>query len=629
MSVIFGLLREHAGVVEEWQLRELANPTQRYGSRLSAFVTIDECGMAMQSHISHERSEMEMSPLTDSQRNVVSFDGRLDNYEDLAQTLGMRHSESSDSQIVLRAFERWGEACFSRFTGDWALALWSSADRTLYLARDHAGARTLYLCDAAGELSWSTYIDTFIASNSGLQLSRDYVARYLTGRPLRDLTPYERVRAIFPGHYLKICNRTISRHAHWNSLVRSSIRYRDDADYEGHFIALFKKAVERRTGPGAPVLAQLSGGMDSTSIVCMSDYVRRSPGHEAELIDTVSFYDDSESSFNDREFFPIVESRRAKVGTHLDAAFSQRTFEPHDPADGLYLFPGADSFSLKQERHFFDRVWGAGYGSILSGIGGDEVLGGVPNGFPELAGHLLSGDGRQFFRESFAWSLSDRVPLITTVLETVKYTVRLYGGGVRDEGMPPWVSRSLRERSLEIEREWSVSNFPAGTTPHRIDNHFAWWSIMETMPHLSPGILYRPEYRYPFLDKDLVTFLFSIPRNQLLRPGQRRSLMRRALRNIVPEEILSRRRKAFQLRGPLRVLQASQPTIERLFADSTVGNAGYVDINELHAVLGRTAEGDPTWWQMLLRTIALELWLRSCHNGESVLFPQAIRTPAA
>ena len=627
MSIIFGLLREPNASVWESELRHLAVPTQQYGTGVVAVCTQGRCGMGLHPYISDERSAINAHPVAGLQRNVVSFDGRLDNYKELAERLGLSASSVTDAELILSAFERWGEACFSRFVGDWALALWSNAERVLYLARDHAGARTLYLREECGTFLWSTYLDTFLASAFPLRLSHDYVAAYLTGSPLQDLTPYEAVRSIRPGHYVRICDGQVSRHAHWSSLVTSSIRYKEDAEYEDHFIELFKQAVRRRTGPGAPILGQLSGGMDSTSVVCISDHMRRSVDPEAEIIDTVSFYDDSEPSFNDSQYFPIVELKRGRVGTHIDIAFSQRTFEPHDSANGHYLIPGADSFSLAQEQRFCDDVWQRGYRSILSGIGGDEVLGGVPIGLPELAGHLLSGDIRKFVNQSLAWSLVDREPLIATMYETAKYAVRLYTGRIKCQTAPPWVAHSLREHSREIERRQSASYLLAGVAPHRIDNHFAWWSIMETMPHLFPGILYRPEYRYPFLDKDLVNYLFSIPREQLLRPGQRRSLMRRALRNIVPDEILNRRRKAFQLSGPLRVLDQAQPALERLFSGARLELAGFVDLKELHAALKRTVAGDPKWWQMLLRTVALELWLRTSQDKEGRLFARGVPDP--
>ena len=138
---------------------------------------------------------------------------------------------------------------------------------------------------------------------------------------------------------------------------------------------------------------------------------------------------------------------------------------------------------------------------------------------------------------------------------------------------------------------------------------------METLPHLFPQLLSRIEYRYPFLDRDLVEFLFSIPPEQLLRPGRRRSLMRRALVDIVPHEILERRRKAFQLRAPLSALQQAYPKLLKLFADAAIASAGFVDIAQLRRSLKAIAEGDPKWRQAMLKTIALELWMKPHLQG--------------
>ena len=314
-------------------------------------------GMAFQPYASHERSAKEPGLFRDTHGNVVSFDGRLDNYRELRDQLGITSDAISDSQVVLAAFFRWGETCFSRFIGDWAFALWSVRDCALYLARDHAGTRTLYYRQHGDALLWSTYLDTFLSCDSPLRVSSDYAACYLTCNPIRDLTPYEGLRAVRPGHYLILRHGELSQCSHWDPVVRTAIRYKDDAEYEEEFFALFRRSVERRTGPGAPILAQLSGGMDSTAIVCMSDYIRRSTNPDAPILDAVSFYDDSEASLNERAYFSITEAKRGKIGTHINAAFSQRTFEPPDAADGAYLFPGADSFSIQQERRLYDRVW--------------------------------------------------------------------------------------------------------------------------------------------------------------------------------------------------------------------------------------------------------------------------------
>jgi asparagine synthase (glutamine-hydrolysing) len=612
MSNIFGLLEQPGSHVTETDMQRLASITERYGTGASSFWVSGRLGMGFQPYASHERLTLESGPSVGPEGDMVVFDGRLDNFQELAMLLGLRRSDTSDSQIVLSAFERWGAECFSHLTGDWALVLWSRKDEVLYLARDHAGARTLYFRLEQGILLWSTHLDTFRPDTIEHRLAEDYVARHLTSTPVQDLTPYEGLYSVPPAHFLVLRDGAMTRHLHWSSLIEDEIRYKTDAAYEFHFLALFRQAVERRTGSGEPILAQLSGGMDSTAIVCMSDHLRRSTDPAAAILDTVSFYDDSEASLDEKPYFSVTEARRGKIGTHIDTAFSQHTFVPHVAGDGDYLLPGADSFSLTQERRFYNALWSRGYRSVLSGIGGDEVLGGIPTAFPELADYLVAGWIPSLLRQSVAWSLTDRRPLLATLLGTTKYAFRIYADSMLDrQRIPPWISAALKARLRESVTDKSTGHLRLGTEPHRLDNHLAWASIMETLPHRFPKILTRPEYRYPFLDRDLVTYLFSIPREQIVRPGRRRSLMRRALLNIVPREILERRRKAFQLRAPLHTLQQAYPVLQTLFSDSAVADLGFVDVDRLRRALEATAQGDPTWWQALIRTISLELWLQA------------------
>ena len=238
--------------------------------------------------------------------------------------------------------------------------------------------------------------------------------------------------------------------------------------------------------------------MDSTAIVCMSDEIRRSIHPKSELLDTVSFYDDTEASLNEKPYFSITEARRGKVGTHLDMAFSQRTFAPYGGAEGTYLLPGADSFSIEQERRFRDGVWQKGYRSVLSGIGGDEVLGGIADPLPELADYLASGKVRSLLRQSIAWSLVDRSPLLFTLCRTAGYAASLYlRSKPKGREVPPWIAPSLRNRSGEMEFSDESFRSRLGSTPHALDHSHTWWSVMETLPHLFAQLLVRPEYRIP------------------------------------------------------------------------------------------------------------------------------------
>jgi asparagine synthase (glutamine-hydrolysing) len=448
-----------------------------------------------------------------------------------------------------------------------------------------------------------------------LSLCHNYAAAYLSFQPVRDHTPYTRVRKVPPGQHIIIENGRVVMRRHWSPLAMTSISYRSDGEYDPHFLTLFSQAVARRSGDGAPILAHLSGGMDSTSIVCMSDHLRRSADHPIVLLDTMSFYDDSEASLNERNYFTITEAQRGKTGIHVNTAMSLRTFEPAPTHGGAYYIPGADSFSLEQENRLLETVWNRGYRVILSGIGGDEVLGGIPSGLPELADVLVSGDLRRFVKRSIAWCLVERRPLIDSMFETGYYTFRLYAKGAADNcKAPPWLSRRLKELIRHEERRRPSLGERLRALPHELDNAETWDYIMETLPHMRPQLLFRPEYRYPMLDKDLVEFLFSIPREQLVRPGRRRSLMRRALRGIVPEAILERRRKAFQLRASLNAFRRSEAQLSRLWDRPLLGDLGFIAVDSLKREFKRCVSGDAEWNQALMRTIAYELWLRSHHS---------------
>ena len=116
------------------------------------------------------------------------------------------------------------------------------------------------------------------------------------------------------------------------------------------------------------------------------------------------------------------------------------------------------------------------------------------------------------------------------------------------------------------------------------------------------------EVRYPYLDRDLLEFLYAIPRQQLVRPRERRSLMRRALKGIVPDEVLNRRRKAFVIRAPILTISAELERIAEK-TDLTMSAFGMVDRDRLLDEMRRAIRGADVAIVPLLRAFTLEAWL--------------------
>jgi asparagine synthase (glutamine-hydrolysing) len=614
MSIIFGMKKPDGVAVEDSELVHLAHATGRYAADGTCRKIDGSVGMGFQPYNTHQRSNLELQPAVDTRNNMVTFDGRLDNHQELCSLLDIRDTTLPDSQIVLSAFELWGEEAFSQLVGDWALALWVNTERSIYLARDHAGTRSLYFEQSDECVLWGTFLETFFTGQRTRELDKAFAASYLACRPIRELTPYKDIRAIPPAHYLKFNKGERTQKAHWRWMVKSRINYRRDADYEEHFLTLFQQSVERRTGPGAPILAQLSGGMDSTSIVCLSDHLRRERGATpGDLLTTISYYDDSEPNWNERPYFTAVEASRGKAGFHIDVSTFERSWQPSNPAKGRYLLPGADASTVSRESGFLNLVSHGGYRSILSGIGGDEVLGGVPNPLPELANYLVTLRPSALLRTSMRWCLATRTPIAHMLGRTVLFVASLYRSksGAGKPGLH-WIKPQLHQALRERERRDIAREGLLGNTPASVSNGLSWWAALDTLPTLYPSLLHRHVYLYPYLDRDLVEFLFSIPQEQLLRPGQRRSLMRRSLRGIVPALILERRRKAFVIRSTVNSLRLSGDAIKRLFSRSRLEDCGCVDGEQLRLMLDLMIDDSvPEERAQLLRAIALELWLRA------------------
>src|SRR5207249_3093653 len=168
------------------------------------------------------------------------------------------------------------------------------------------------------------------------------------------------------------------------------IRYRTDGEYEEHFRAVFAEAVRRRLRSDSPILAELSGGMDSSSIVCMADAIIARGAAETPRLDTLSYYHDSEPNWNERPYFTKVEEKRGRTGTHIDVG-KQESLLVQFESDSFAPTPSSGGRPNEAERQYTARITSQRISVVLSGIGGDEVMGGLPTPTPELEDLLARG----------------------------------------------------------------------------------------------------------------------------------------------------------------------------------------------------------------------------------------------
>jgi asparagine synthase (glutamine-hydrolysing) len=543
---------------------------------------------------------------------VITWDGRLDNRAELIRLLsvGLRVG-SPDAAIVGAAYERWGTDCLGRLLGDWAVSIWNPADRTLLLAKDPVGTRPLYYLLADRDVRWSTILDPLVLfSEKTFVLEEEYIAGCLSFFPAVHLTPYAGIASVPPACLVRIRPGGATVERYWDFDPNRAIRYGSDQDYEERFRTVFAESVRRRLRSAHPVLAELSGGMDSSSIVCMADSLVAS-GVDAPSLDTVSYFDDSEPNWNERPFFSKVERQRGRTGLHIDVAqeYGGATYSKAGP---LRILPASQSEPSPAEEKLNAFLTEKGHRVLLSGFGGDEVLGGVPVATSELADLAARAELRKLAHQLKVWSLDKRKPWFHLLGETLcRFLPPALAGRPAHLGPAPWLEPGFARRHRLALAGYDRRVRLFGPLPTLQENLSTLDALRRQLgvSVLPAGPVY--EKRYPYLDRDLLEFLFAVPREQLLRPGRRRSLMRRALVGLVPEEVLERKRKAFVARRSATGISPEFHLFDQSSESMILSSLGIVDSAAFRQELERARLGRGTHPIAMLRTIGIEGWLRS------------------
>ncbi|MGA7630730.1 MAG: asparagine synthase-related protein, partial [Terriglobales bacterium] len=507
-------------------------------------------------HITKE-SHREVQPHICPSGAVLTWDGHLDNRAELMSEL--RDSlacDSTDVAIVAAAYDRWGAYCFARFIGDWALSVWNAIHRSLVLAKDPIGTHHLYYSFDNNQVTWSTILDPLVRfAGKTFPLNEEYIAGWLSMFPAVQLTPCVGIHSVPPSSFvvLQPGKHAVSRY--WDFDPEKKIRYGTDAEYEEHFRTVFATAVQRKLRSDRPVLAELSGGRDSSSIVCMADTILARGAEVTPRLDTISYYDDSEPNWNERPYFTKVEERRGRTGWHVNVGAQDPEQIPAPeptPKPTHCRFVPTPGYDGRTSQHFRMCMASQGNRVVLSGIGGDEVMGGVPTPVPELENLLARAQFGTLAHQLKVWALEKRKPWFHLFWEAVRGFFPPALVSVPKYMRPAtWLQSNFVNRHLTALTGYPSRTKLFGPLPSFQENVGTLDALRRQLSRTALPFEPPFEKRYPYLDRDLLEFMFAIPREQLVRPTQRRSLMRRALIGIVPDEILNRKTKAFVARSPM------------------------------------------------------------------------------
>ncbi len=490
---------------------------------------------------------------------VLHWDGRLDNRTDLLLLLAdSLRDDTSNAAIARATYERWGTNGFVHLIGDWSVVIRDHANRAIVLASDFAGVRPLYYSVQRGDAFWSSRLQSVVDATGTSELDEQYIGAFLLYGGCPNRTPYKGIYSVPAGHAVCVSSTGTKIRRFWNLPIRDEVRYRNQHRYEEHLRALFREALSVRLQTEAPVLAELSGGLDSSSVVSMANHLMRSCAVPASSLTSVSYvWRDS----LDEPFIREMESFCGIKGVHISTQNAPLISETDiGNAQPEILQPLRRSVGLLS-RQLMAKV-------LLTGQNGDLVMGNWFDDSLQLSGSLRRCRLGRACKEAVEWSKILRLPVYRifwqaacAALPSALAPAIVYA---KDDGsytlkstetslLPGFLDRTGLSESKNI-----FSDAWMQAPPERRKYFRSLSTTLELRTLQTPELWQHLDYTHPFAHRPLVEFLLTVPVEVLCGPGKPRRLMRSALSDLWPAKLRMRRSKG--LRGCAAFLWDSTAT---------------------------------------------------------------------
>lgn len=462
---------------------------------------------------------------------------------------GRLEKSRTDDELILDAYERWGEDCVKHIIGDFAFAIWDERLQRVFCARDHLGVKPFFYTHVSGDFKFSGALNELRSDAN--TLNEIAVGDYLLFGVNQDnsTTIFKEIQRLPPGHTLTVTNNQIKLKRYWTPSMPAEVRFRDSESYVERFLELLSLAVKDRLRTDR-VAISMSGGLDSTSLAAIAR-------EHAEIRGFVVVYD---------RLIPDEERHYSSL-----AAKHLRIPVTHLGADQFSLFDGR----MDQAEPFLLSVLTGQFSELLR----------LCSEFSSVA--LTGYDGDALMHEP-------RVKIRTRVRRMLR----------KADLLPEWIDEAFaRETNLgERWKEFWANRIDVGKRPAamRALNSKIWTSLFEGY---DPGSTKLPlEVRHPFLDIRLIEYLLAIPTKPWC---VNKHILRRAMSDKLPAAVINRPKTGLMGDPALQLVQRGGVRWLDNFEVSPQLRA-FVNLNRRRPV-AEEKSSDALWAS--LRVFALNYWL--------------------
>jgi asparagine synthase (glutamine-hydrolysing) len=539
---------------------------------------------------------------------------RLDNRPDLLRRTKRGQSGMFDLEVIRHVIAERGVYCVPDFLGDFAFVAWQARSRTGVAACDAFAVRRLYYTERDGLVAFASRAEA-LATEEKYEVR--YLAELVTLRPMSEnISVYAGVKAVpRASTALLMPGRSIITRRYWHASdypVESSWGNAEREAVE-RCRDLLAESVRLRMGGAGETWAQLSGGMDSSSIVSCAQWLAERGDCSDGLAGTVTFVDRAGTSTDEQDYSGAVVDRwKVPNVTIVDPpVWHDASSElPHldQPSGDLPVYP--------RDRRLCAIVRGAGGRVLLTGSGGDQLFSGTMLFFADwiARGHVAAAIREMARRAAIGrvsfWQLAYRNAFLPFLPRAAH--VRF----VHDQDeVPaiPWLDYPRMKR-LGIGRRPAVTAAGYGGKLGHKYHHAVVSMIATLVEHYQGGVIADSlDVRHPLLYRPLVEFALRLPPQLRARPHAHRWVLRQAMQGILPDRVRTRVGKPGTSDYLVWSLTSERERLAALTRTPILADLGVIEAAKLQAVfqdVSRRARGGEFLCGPLLNTLAVELWLR-------------------
>lgn len=560
-------------------------------------------------------------------RYWIVFNGEIYNYLELRVELkaaGYSFRTTGDTEVLIRAYEHWGEDCVKKFNGMWAFAIYDEETNKLFCSRDRFGIKPFNYANVNGQFIFSSEIKTIISYFPELKIPNyNVIANYCrksTGAQIKD-TWFKDIFRLEPAHNLVIDNSEINIYRYWDypHRVNKKIDFNEAVEkYRG----LLSDAVQLRMRSDVPVGFTLSSGLDSTSLVCLlKNKFDGNKNTYTAAFDNTEFDDLEKQSY--KGDVEINEPTLVKkVAKELDLVPSIIEIEYGNYVENLgkiiyHLESGHSSPAVIPLFQILSKAKNE-VTVVLEGQGADEILGGYINSalpiyFLELLGHFKI---RRAFNELkiFIKSYSFKIAFMTLIRQSnFGYFKRLY---YKLSGMESLYLNEIKKYEEIKDYPFEPKGFDNILNKRLYKDHTG---TLVDLLHYGDAISMSQslESRLPFMDYRLVEFAFTLPSEFKIKNGLGKYIHRIAMKGIVPDFILDNPIK-LGFNSPLAHLfkLEDESSPKAILLSERCLNRNLFSKKTLIKVFDEQKSGKKDHARILYRMLSVELWFREFIDNE-------------